>query len=306
MTWMKESGEMTRHGRDTQVQPHPVHTDSEVGARTDPGPPPEMDNADDTVEDAAEVAAEHRTPVGINEHLVDEAVEAFAKAASQGAAYAPKAGQNIADTTALDVEQRAAVAYRGKPRPLPSGHPTPPPQEAIIVHTTPVAAPDVSPPPLSPPPPAVVKESTLSDLLDSVESEWLDEPAPSSQRDVPTYVAPIRRRVPRAAKMGLAIAGIVSLCIAVLAAIRVVGHRSQAQAPTNAAEPVTTTAPREPPIAAKPLHSASNVAARGATTTSQPPPSSMSSARPPPAMEPTHRRSKLAPVATAPDLDLLK
>lgn len=268
--------DVTASQHDTPVTHGAVHThpDLAMGVATDPGPPPEMDVAAHD----ARPQEQHRTPVGINEDCVDEAIEALTKAASKRVEYFPQSGRNVADTASLDVDDRVAVAYQGSVHSLPAGHPTPPPQESIVVQKTPVLPVSAPAARRSPEPLAVADEaSPLSALLDSVDSDlerdWVRGGlSRAPQRDVPTYVPPIRqgRRIIPAAKVSLGAAITVAASIGIAVAIRAVRAPDPVRASTTAPTavdmpsiarlpPVVSSLPPGPPSSSTPAASPSAV-----------------------------------------------
>jgi hypothetical protein len=122
----------------------------------------------------------------ISEDLVAETLKALEEAANKGVVFTPKTGVSIPDTSAVDTEDRHALAYwsGGRRSPQP-GHRTLPPAETMIVSRTPVDGPQRKHP--SEPLPEVVEHAnpSLGELLDSVGS---DPAVP--QRDIPTLVPP--------------------------------------------------------------------------------------------------------------------
>jgi hypothetical protein len=113
---------MTKRDTSTQVQ-----TDPGLGtAATDPGPDPDAHATD---------------PGPTSPGAVDEVYDAFNAAyAGKSLAAAPNRRVKVASSTALSVEERAALAYQGQHVPK-RGYDTPPPEESILVNVTPVGPP---------------------------------------------------------------------------------------------------------------------------------------------------------------------
>jgi hypothetical protein len=186
--------------------------------RTDLGSPLEMTGpmAEEAI---ASPLVEHPMPLRnaediTSEDMIQSTLKALEEAAKKGVTFTPKLGASIADTSTVPVERRHALAYRSQGQHFPpAGHPTPVPEETMIVRRTP---PNASPPEpaRSPeptervaedrdetsqceqargaPPLTAQTEPSLSDLLDSVDSDPMADP-PLSRRDVPTRVPPLRR-----------------------------------------------------------------------------------------------------------------
>lgn len=261
--------------RDTRPDGLLGHRRSLENERTDPGWPPDMTDPGGTSVVVTPIT-EHLTPSGGGDDLIEETVKALEQAAERGVVFSPKAGASVADTTSVGIEKRNALAYWSKDQhsPVP-GHPTPLPEETMIVRRTPADAPrsehssqtGTAPEPVQPAwenrleasPAGSSVGASLGELLDSVENE-----PPVSRRDVPTHVPPMRSLkrllrpqtvIPVAVFAAIIAAGtfFIGLATRRAAGEHLAGEGSEA--PAMSASAVGSAALNVPPRAALPLPS---------------------------------------------------
>lgn len=130
------------------VQTDPGLGDADVCPATDPGPAAtEFDMDPEAVTDPGPEEANTQVidPVAAEAEAdakIDEILGAFRSAKGGKIARVPNPQINAADSGALGMEDRVALAYRGNaPRELRARHLTPPPEESILVNATPVGPP---------------------------------------------------------------------------------------------------------------------------------------------------------------------